>query len=93
MSAHGTIAFVSVVTRRRNVQQCCGGGTSSVIMKGCQCQGRLSVPVVTVRLLVLVLLLQVVMAALDKPRNIQSKGSIGDIVTDTGTYATQQCDL
>jgi hypothetical protein len=41
----------------------------------------------------LLLLLQVVMAALDKPRNIQSKGSIGDIVTDTGTYATQQCDL
>jgi hypothetical protein len=27
---------------------------------------------------------QVVLAALDKPRNIQSKGSIGDIVTDTG---------
>jgi hypothetical protein len=24
------------------------------------------------------------MEALDKPRNIQSKGSIGDIVTDTG---------
>jgi hypothetical protein len=31
-----------------------------------------------------VLHVQVVMEALDKPRNIQSKGSIGDIVTDTG---------
>jgi hypothetical protein len=30
--------------------------------------------------------LQVVMESLDKPRNIQSKGSIGDIVTDTGMY-------
>lgn len=29
---------------------------------------------------------QVVLAALDKPRNIQSKGSTGDIVTDTGGY-------
>jgi hypothetical protein len=28
--------------------------------------------------------MQVIMAAVDKPRNIQSKGSIGDIVTDTG---------
>ena len=31
-----------------------------------------------------ILCCQVVLAALDKPRNIQSKGSIGDIVTDTG---------
>jgi hypothetical protein len=35
---------------------------------------------------------QVVMEALDKPRNIQSKGSIGDIVTDTGRHA-ECCQL
>lgn len=34
---------------------------------------------------------EVVLAALDKPRNIQSKGSIGDIVTDTDKASEAVC--
>jgi myo-inositol-1(or 4)-monophosphatase len=32
-----------------------------------------------------------VLAAADKPRNIQSKGSIGDIVTDTDKASEAAC--